>query len=62
MMKEFRILQTCSICSKGFDSDYTLMKHTSISHPKKQVEGWVGGDRGYSSACGDEHHKAYGES
>ncbi|MEM3094290.1 MAG: hypothetical protein QXX64_01500 [Nitrososphaera sp.] len=55
-MKEFRILQNCSICGEGFDSDYKLLKHMSKFHPQPKKTGWVGGDD--SCSCGGHHtHK-----
>ncbi|HXV46616.1 MAG TPA: hypothetical protein VD736_08085 [Nitrososphaera sp.] len=52
-MKEFRILQNCSICGEGFDSEYKLLKHMSKVHPQPKA-GWVGGKQD-SCSCG--HHK-----
>ncbi|HEV8404701.1 MAG TPA: hypothetical protein VGQ13_02225 [Nitrososphaera sp.] len=50
-MKELRILQPCSICGKGFDSEYKLLKHTSKFHPKPEKAGWVGSEED-SCNCG----------
>jgi hypothetical protein len=57
-MKEFRILQNCSVCGEGFDSDYKLLKHMSMSHPAAEKSGWTG--EGDSCSCGGEH--AHGHS
>gem|GEM_PF-1800254 len=57
-MKEFRILQNCSICGEGFDSDYKLLKHMSKDHPQAGSDdkaGWVGGDD-HSCSCGGSSH------
>ncbi|HEX7031511.1 MAG TPA: hypothetical protein VF172_00780 [Nitrososphaera sp.] len=53
-MKEFRILQNCSICGEGFDSDYKLMKHMSKAHPQPERTGWVGSGED-SCSCGGHH-------
>ncbi|HEY8139620.1 MAG TPA: hypothetical protein VIE86_00890 [Nitrososphaera sp.] len=52
-MKDFRILQNCSICGEGFDSDYKLTKHVSASHPQNARAGWVGAEED-SCGCGGE--------
>ena len=53
-MKEFRILQNCSICGEGFDSEYKLLKHKSKAHPRPEKAGWMGGDED-SCGCGGSH-------
>jgi hypothetical protein len=53
-LKEFRILQNCSICGEGFDSDYKLLKHKSKAHPQPGKAGWMGGDED-SCSCGHKH-------
>jgi hypothetical protein len=53
-LKEFRILQNCSICGEGFDSDYKLLKHMGKEHPRPEKDGWVGGDDD-SCSCGGHH-------
>jgi C2H2-type zinc finger protein len=53
-LKEFRILQNCSICGEGFDSEYKLMKHLSKSHPQPIKAGWMGGEED-SCSCGSDH-------
>ena len=53
-MKEFRILQNCSICGEGFDSDYKLLKHKNKAHPQPGKAGWMGGDE-ESCSCGHKH-------
>jgi hypothetical protein len=53
-LKEFRILQTCSICGEGFDSEYKLTKHMSNTHPQPEKAGWVGGGED-SCSCGHHH-------
>ena len=56
-MKEFRILQNCTICGEGFDSDYKLMKHMSTVHPQPEKAGWMGSDSEDSCSCGSHHHQ-----
>jgi hypothetical protein len=50
-LKEFRILQNCSICGEGFDSEYKLIKHMSKVHPQPEKSGWIGGGED-SCVCG----------
>src|ERR1051325_11172667 len=52
-MKEFPILQNCTICGQGFDSDYKLVKHLSTANPASVMSGWVG--ESDSCSCGSEH-------
>ncbi|MGI0025953.1 MAG: hypothetical protein ACREA4_12535 [Nitrososphaera sp.] len=54
MLKEFRILQTCSICGQGFDSDYKLAKHVGATHTRAEKPGRVGGSDD-SCSCGGQH-------
>lgn len=56
-MKEFRVLQNCSICGEGFDSDYKLLKHMGKAHPQQPGRdgGWVGGGED-SCSCGSSQH------
>jgi len=54
-LKEFRILQNCSICGEGFDSDYKLLKHMSKSHPQAEKSGLIGGEDEDSCSCGGHH-------
>jgi hypothetical protein len=56
-MKEFRILQNCSICGEAFDSDYKLLKHMSMNHQTPEKTGWAGED---SCGCGGEHSHSSG--
>jgi hypothetical protein len=52
-MKEFRVLLTCNVCGETFDSDYTLTKHMSKSHPQSfEKKGWMGADGEHSCSCG----------
>jgi hypothetical protein len=53
-LKEFRILQNCSICGEGFDSDYKLLKHKSKAHQQPEKAGWMGGNED-SCSCGHKH-------
>lgn len=54
-VKEFRIMQTCSVCGEGFDSDYKLTKHLSSAHKATDKAGWVGGDDD-SCSCSEHTH------
>jgi len=53
-LKEFRILQNCSICGEGFDSEYKLLKHKSKVHTQPEKAGWMGGEED-SCSCGHTH-------
>lgn len=54
-LKEFHVLQICSICGETFDSDYKLMKHKSKVHSQEfEKAGWVGGGE-ESCSCGGIH-------
>ena len=57
-LKEFRVLQNCSICGEGFDSEYKLLKHMSKIHPQPEKAGWIVGDED-SCSCGshNDHHR-----
>lgn len=55
-MKEFRILQNCSVCGEGFDSEYKLLKHKSRNHPQPEKAGWMGGEED-SCSCGHHAHQ-----
>ena len=55
-MKEFRILQNCSVCGEGFDSEYKLLKHKSRAHPQPEKAGWMGGKED-SCSCGHHAHQ-----
>jgi len=49
------VLQNCSICGEGFDSDYKLLKHMSKNHPQQEKSGWIGGEDEDSCSCGGHH-------
>ncbi|HKX81376.1 MAG TPA: hypothetical protein VJL54_03900 [Nitrososphaera sp.] len=57
-MKEFRILQNCSVCGEGFDSDYKLAKHMSSIHPPPERVGRTDGED--SCSCGGSHSHVQG--
>jgi hypothetical protein len=56
LLKEFRVLLTCTACGDTFDSDYKLVKHTSKSHPSSEKSGWTGGEGEENCSCGGHMH------
>lgn len=56
MLKEFRVLLSCTVCGETFDSDYKLTKHMSKSHPPPERAGWIGGEDEHSCSCGGHMH------